>query len=149
MRRLKILGCSSDRISLGCIYLCMVSVAHGYRLGGEDSEYLNDLNQVEENFEDGGVPHKRTIGAGEGGFQEDVNGGIDDGAVGFNEGGGSGGFLSLTETPPKLIEARKFGKVVLECSATGTPAPEIKWYKDGRPFHKVFEKLQTVIDVIK
>jgi hypothetical protein len=55
--------------------------------------------------------------------------------MGFDN-GGSGGYVSFSEAPPKFIEARQFGKVLLECAATGTPAPQIKWYKDGKPLHK-------------
>ena len=44
--------------------------------------------------------------------------------------------LLIGEAPPKLIEARQYGKTVLECSASGTPAPEITWYKDGKPLIK-------------
>eukprot|EP00094_Tigriopus_californicus_P008864 TCALIF_08545-PA protein Name:"Similar to ImpL2 Neural/ectodermal development factor IMP-L2 (Drosophila melanogaster)" AED:0.95 eAED:0.95 QI:0/0/0/0.16/1/1/6/0/315 len=49
--------------------------------------------------------------------------------------GGSSGksALKIGDAPPKLIEARQHGKIVLECSASGTPAPRINWYKDGKP----------------
>lgn len=46
------------------------------------------------------------------------------------------GFLQIKEAPPKLLEARKYGKTVLECSAAGGPAPKVTWYKDGRPVVK-------------
>ena len=133
MRRLKKLGCSSNPLSLGCIYLYIASAAHGYLLG---ANYLNDLEETE-TFEDGGIPHKRAIGGqGQGGSEENVDGGVVDGDLGFSNGGGRG-FVSFSEAPPKFIEARQFGKVLLECAATGTPAPHITWYKDGRPLHKV------------
>lgn len=51
-------------------------------------------------------------------------------------GGGLGGFLQIKEAPAKLVEARQHGKTVLECSAAGSPAPRITWYKDGRPVVK-------------
>ena len=50
--------------------------------------------------------------------------------------GSRGGFLKIAEAPPKLLEARQHGKTVLECSASGNPAPEITWYKDGQPLIK-------------
>ncbi len=46
------------------------------------------------------------------------------------------GFLMIAEAPPKLLEARQHGKTVLECSASGNPAPQITWYKDGQPLIK-------------
>ncbi len=46
------------------------------------------------------------------------------------------GFLVIAEAPPKLLEARQHGKTVLECSASGNPAPQITWYKDGQPLIK-------------
>ena len=138
MRRLKKLGCSSDPVSLGCIYLCVVSAAHGYLLG---ADYLNDLQDTE-TLDDGGIPHKRTTRAeGEGGSEANVDGGVVDGDLGDSSGGGRG-FVSFSEAPPKFVEARQFGKVLLECAATGTPAPQIKWYKDGKPLHKVETHIQ-------
>ena len=130
MRRLKKLGYSSDPVSLGCIYLCMVSAVHGYLLG---ADYLNDLQDTE-TFDDGGIPHKRTTRAEAG--EANVDGGALDGDLGHSSGGGRG-YVSFSEAPPKFVEARQFGKVLLECAATGTPAPHITWYKDGRPLHKV------------
>ena len=87
-------------------------------------------------LEDGRVPHKRTFGGIEEGFEEDVDGGAAGGDVGHSD-GGSGRYVSFAEAPPKFIEARKHGKVLLECAAKGEPAPQIKWYKDGKPLHKV------------
>jgi hypothetical protein len=55
---------------------------------------------------------------------------------GSSSGLSSGGFLKVVEAPPKLLEARQHGKVVLACSASGNPAPEITWYKDGKPLVK-------------
>jgi hypothetical protein len=129
MRRLK--SHRNDPLSLGCIYLCLVSTAYGYIIKVDP---LNDLKETEA-FEDGRVPHKRTFGGIEEGFEEDVDGGAAGGDVG-NSDGGSGRYVSFAEAPPKFIEARKHGKVLLECAATGTPAPQIKWYKDGKPLHK-------------
>lgn len=52
-------------------------------------------------------------------------------------GGADGGFVSFQEAPAKLIEAREHGQTVLECSAAGSPAPSLTWYKDGQPLFKV------------
>eukprot|EP00095_Tigriopus_kingsejongensis_P011680 maker-scaffold59_size442576-snap-gene-3.31 protein:Tk11680 transcript:maker-scaffold59_size442576-snap-gene-3.31-mRNA-1 annotation:"neural ectodermal development factor imp-l2" len=52
--------------------------------------------------------------------------------------GTSQGALKIEDAPPKLIEARQHGKTVLECSASGTPAPRITWYKDGKPLIKEY-----------
>ena len=48
----------------------------------------------------------------------------------------SKGFLKIVEAPPKLLEAREHGKIVLTCSASGNPAPEITWFKNGAPLVK-------------
>jgi hypothetical protein len=48
------------------------------------------------------------------------------------------GFLKMGDAPPKMLTARQHGKMMLECSATGNPAPTIVWIKDGQP---VFEKV--------
>lgn len=48
----------------------------------------------------------------------------------------SKGFLKIVEAPPKLLEAREHGKIVLTCSASGNPAPEITWFKNGTPLVK-------------
>ena len=53
-----------------------------------------------------------------------------------SEGLSSKGFLKIVEAPPKLLEARDHGKIVLACSASGNPAPEIVWYKNGAPLVK-------------
>ena len=52
--------------------------------------------------------------------------------------GASKGQVEIAEAPPKLLEARQHGNTVLECSANGSPAPEITWYKDGLPYIKDF-----------
>jgi len=130
MRRLKSL--SNDPFSLGCIYLCLVSTAFGYII---KLDPLNDLEETE-TFNDGRVPHKRTPGREiQEGFGENVNGGVAGGDLGYDE-GGSGRYVEFSEAPPKFVEARQHGKVLLECAASGTPAPQIKWYKDGKPLHK-------------
>jgi len=130
MRRLKSLR--NDPLSLGCIYLCLVSTTYGYII---KVDHLNDLEETD-TFNDGRVPHKRTPGREiQEGFEEDVNGGVDGGNMGYGD-GGSGRYVQFSEAPPKFVEARQHGKVLLECSATGTPAPQIKWYKDGKPLHK-------------
>jgi len=56
MRRLKSLR--NDPLSLGCIYLCLVSTACGYIIKVDP---LNDLEETE-TFDDGRVSHKRTPG---------------------------------------------------------------------------------------
>ena len=131
MRRLKALR--NDPFSLGCIYVCLVSTAYGYIIKVDP---LNDLEETE-TFDDGRVPHKRTPGREiQEGFEEDVDGGVAGGDLGYGD-GGSGRYVSFSEAPPKFVEGRQHGKVLLECAATGTPAPQIKWYKDGKPLHKV------------
>ena len=130
MRRIK--SSFNDPFSLGCICLYLASAINGYILRVDQS---NDLEETKA-FDDGRVPHKRTFGGIEEGFEEDVDGGAAGGDVGHSD-GGSGRYVSFAEAPPKFIEARKHGKVLLECSAKGEPAPQIKWYKDGKPLHKV------------
>ena len=39
--------------------------------------------------------------------------------------------LALRETVPALVEGRRSGSVLLTCSATGSPAPRVAWYKDS------------------
>ena len=130
MRRIK--SSVNDPFSLGCICLYLASAINGYILRVDQS---NDLEETKA-FDDGRVPHKRTFGGIEEGFEEDVDGGAAGGDVGHGD-GGSGRYVSFAEAPPKFIEARKHGKVLLECAAKGEPAPQIKWYKDGKPLHKV------------
>ena len=130
MRRIK--SSFNDPFSLGCICLYLASAINGYILRVDQS---NDLEETKA-FDDGRVPHKRTFGGIEEGFEEDVDGGAAGGDVGHSD-GGSGRYVSFAEAPPKFIEARKYGKVLLECSAKGEPAPQIRWYKDGKPLHKV------------
>jgi len=129
MRRIK--SSFNDPFSLGCICLYLASAINGYILRVDQSNDLEDTKA----FDDGRVPHKRTFGGIEEGFEEDVDGGAAGGDVG-NSDGGSGRYVSFAEAPPKFIEARKHGKVLLECAAKGEPAPQIKWYKDGKPLHK-------------
>ena len=130
MRRIK--SYFNDPFSLGCVCLYLASAINGYILRVDQSNDLEDTKA----FDDGRVPHKRTFGGIEEGFEEDVDGGAAGGDVG-NSDGGSGRYVSFAEAPPKFIEARKHGKVLLECAAKGEPAPQIKWYKDGKPLHKV------------
>lgn len=129
MRRLK--SPHNDPFSLACIYLFLASAVQGYILSVNPS----DLEETE-SFEDGRVPHKRATGReAQGGFEENVDGGAAGGDMGYGN-GGSGRYVEFSEAPPKFVEARQHGKLLLECAATGTPAPEIKWYKDGKPLHK-------------
>lgn len=39
--------------------------------------------------------------------------------------------IRLKTLPPVLVEGREGGNVVLLCSATGSPAPRLAWYKDS------------------
>ena len=131
MRRIK--SSFNDPFSLGCICLYLASAINGYILRVDQS---NDLEETKA-FDDGRVPHKRTPGREiQEGFGENVNGGVAGGDLGYGD-GGSGRYVSFSEAPPKFVEGRQHGKVLLECAASGTPAPQIKWYKDGKPLHKV------------
>ena len=56
----------------------------------------------------------------------------------------SKGFLKIVEAPPKLLEAREHGKIVLTCSASGNPAPEITWFKNGAPLVKKARTISSV-----
>ena len=139
MRRLKAIH--NDPLSLGCVFVCLASTVYGYVLNVDHS---NDLEETEA-FQNGRIPHKRTIGGPPtGGFEENVDGGVDGGDLDYDD-GGSGRYVTFSEAPPKFIEARQHGKVLLECAATGTPAPKIKWYKDGKPLHKVSTKVDIIM----
>jgi len=50
-----------------------------------------------------------------------------------------GGFLTFKQVPAKFIEARQHGQTTLQCSAAGSPAPSLTWYKNGEPIIKVPE----------
>jgi len=96
-----------------------------------EAQGFNWQMELDDNKPDyGRVHNKRSIG-GFGSVGDDVIGGTHD-VTGRN----SGRFVSIREAPPKRVEARQHGKVVLECSAAGTPAPQITWYKDGTPLFK-------------
>ena len=139
MRRLK--SIHNDPLSLGCVLVCLASTVYGYILNVDHS---NDLEETEA-FQNGRIPHKRTVGGPlTGGFEENVDGGVAGGDLDYDD-GGSGRYVAFAEAPPKFIEARQHGKVLLECAATGTPAPKIKWYKDGKPLHKVSTKIDVTI----
>jgi len=38
--------------------------------------------------------------------------------------------VRLKKVPPARVDGRKSGEILLTCSATGSPAPSIAWYKD-------------------
>ena len=104
---------------------CLASMASG-------QTFYQDLAAQ---YGHGQRPDKRSLAGGFGG-----GGGGGDGWNGIQPGGGAGlarRFVEIREAPPKRIEARQHGKIVLECSADGEPAPHITWLKDGRPFFKV------------
>jgi len=39
--------------------------------------------------------------------------------------------VRLKKVPPARVDGRKSGEIILACSATGSPAPSIAWYKDN------------------
>jgi len=39
--------------------------------------------------------------------------------------------VRLKSVPPARVDGRQGGRVVLVCSATGSPAPKVAWYKDS------------------
>jgi len=83
-----------------------------------------------ESEQDVRIQHKR---AGRSGGAGDFAGHV----LGTRE--AEGGFLSFKDAPAKLVEAREHGKLTLECSASGSPTPNLAWYKDGQPIIKIPE----------
>jgi hypothetical protein len=41
--------------------------------------------------------------------------------------------VRLKALPPVRVDGREGGQVVLTCSATGSPAPSVAWYKVSHP----------------
>jgi len=39
--------------------------------------------------------------------------------------------VRMSTVPPERIDGRRGGEVILLCSASGSPAPSVAWYKDG------------------
>lgn len=83
---------------------------------------------------DGGVKDKRAAGA-----RAEAGGSVPTG--GHHGLGGAAepaaGYVKFRDIPPKLVEARQHGKVHLECSALGSPAPRVSWFRNGRPLFQV------------
>jgi len=111
-------------LAISGLCCCIADMATGQFQDLEDDLHLYGNKQR---------PNKRTLAGGFGG-----GGGLGEFAGGTNGlgGGYDPHFIEIREAPPKRIEARQHGKIVLECSADGGPTPHIIWLKDGRPFFK-------------
>ena len=49
----------------------------------------------------------------------------------------------MFKVPAKFVEARQHGQTTLQCSAAGSPAPSLTWYKNGEPIIKVINSFSN------